>query len=130
MRLMVSLPRFAVIESSLLLSMLLVYKYRSFFLVQEGRILCMTTNHIEKLDPALIRPGRIVSSGNPFILFALFQLPLNSKDTKPIFHKDIRVLFTHASRVQARELFSRFYPTLDVSQLANEFASAIPVRME
>jgi mitochondrial chaperone BCS1 len=25
---------------------------------QEGRILVMTTNHIEKLDPALKRPGR------------------------------------------------------------------------
>ena len=25
---------------------------------QEGRIFFMTTNHIEKLDPALIRPGR------------------------------------------------------------------------
>ncbi|KAJ5827601.1 ATPase AAA-type core [Penicillium robsamsonii] len=26
---------------------------------QEGRILIMTTNHLEKLDPALIRPGRV-----------------------------------------------------------------------
>lgn len=26
---------------------------------QEGRIVIMTTNHIEKLDPALIRPGRV-----------------------------------------------------------------------
>lgn len=25
---------------------------------QEGRILIMTTNHREKLDPALLRPGR------------------------------------------------------------------------
>jgi len=25
---------------------------------QEGQILFMTTNHIEKLDPALLRPGR------------------------------------------------------------------------
>jgi chaperone BCS1 len=25
---------------------------------QEGRIFFMTTNHVEKLDPALIRPGR------------------------------------------------------------------------
>ena len=25
---------------------------------QEGRILFMTTNHKEKLDPALLRPGR------------------------------------------------------------------------
>lgn len=26
---------------------------------QEGRILIMTTNHLEKLDPSLIRPGRV-----------------------------------------------------------------------
>ena len=26
---------------------------------QEGRILFMTTNHREKLDPALMRPGRV-----------------------------------------------------------------------
>ncbi|PYH96870.1 hypothetical protein BO71DRAFT_319899, partial [Aspergillus ellipticus CBS 707.79] len=26
---------------------------------QEGRILIMTTNHIEKLDGALLRPGRV-----------------------------------------------------------------------
>ena len=25
---------------------------------QEGRIVFMSTNHIEKLDPALLRPGR------------------------------------------------------------------------
>jgi len=25
---------------------------------QEGRLLFMTTNHIDRLDPALIRPGR------------------------------------------------------------------------
>ena len=25
---------------------------------QEGRIFFMTTNHIDKLDPALVRPGR------------------------------------------------------------------------
>jgi chaperone BCS1 len=25
----------------------------------EGRVLIMTTNHIERLDPALIRPGRV-----------------------------------------------------------------------
>ncbi|OZJ05905.1 hypothetical protein BZG36_01175 [Bifiguratus adelaidae] len=49
---------------------------------QEGRILCMTTNHIDRLDPALIRPGRI----------------------------DLRVEFTRASKEQARELFERFYP--------------------
>ncbi|KAF7723489.1 hypothetical protein EC973_002000 [Apophysomyces ossiformis] len=68
---------------------------------QEGRILCMTTNHVEKLDPALIRPGRI----------------------------DVRVHFGNATRKQAYELFTKFYPALpeaEVVKLASEFAAGIP----
>lgn len=41
----------------------------------------MTTNHIERLDPALIRPGRV----------------------------DLAELIDNASPIQARTLFSRFY---------------------
>jgi mitochondrial chaperone BCS1 len=48
---------------------------------QEGRVLIMTTNYPEKLDDALMRPGRV----------------------------DMKVEFTLASRVQMRELFLRMY---------------------
>ncbi|TRM69869.1 P-loop containing nucleoside triphosphate hydrolase protein [Schizophyllum amplum] len=48
---------------------------------QEGRILFATTNHYEKLDPALCRPGRM----------------------------DVHVEFRLASKYQARELFRHFY---------------------
>ncbi|KAJ9107149.1 hypothetical protein QFC19_002809 [Naganishia cerealis] len=48
----------------------------------EGRILFMTTNHIEKLDPALIRPGRA----------------------------DIILEFKNASKSMCRDLFKVFYP--------------------
>ncbi|KAI9485799.1 MAG: P-loop containing nucleoside triphosphate hydrolase protein [Benjaminiella poitrasii] len=67
---------------------------------QEGRILCMTTNHIERLDDALIRPGRI----------------------------DVRVHFGNATRKQADELFRKFYPSLleSYSELPALFASKIP----
>lgn len=47
----------------------------------EERIIFMTTNHVEKLDPALIRPGRV----------------------------DISELINDASPKQARILFERFY---------------------
>jgi chaperone BCS1 len=47
----------------------------------EERIIFMTTNHAEKLDPALIRPGRV----------------------------DLSVLVGDASPAQARMLFTRFY---------------------
>jgi len=47
----------------------------------EGRVLVMTTNHREKLDPALIRTGRV----------------------------DVQIEFTYAKRTQIRELFLRMY---------------------
>lgn len=78
---------------------------------QEGRILVMTTNHFEKLDPALIRPGRV----------------------------DMAILLDLATRHQARELFIQFFPHADDSdraasslkleeleQLAHLFSGAIP----
>lgn len=61
----------------------------------EGRILFMTTNHIEKLDPALIRPGRC----------------------------DRRVLIENAARSQAKRLFTRFFP--DQQDLAERFGDLV-----
>lgn len=49
---------------------------------QEGRLLFATTNHVEVLDPALTRPGRM----------------------------DVHVEFRLASKWQARELFKSFFP--------------------
>ncbi|THC88473.1 hypothetical protein EYZ11_012075 [Aspergillus tanneri] len=48
---------------------------------QEGRILIMTTNHIERLDEALLRPGRV----------------------------DMKVPFNHADRLAIQEHFLAFY---------------------
>lgn len=49
---------------------------------QEGRILMMTTNHREKLDPALLRPGRA----------------------------DVHVELNNASEKQMKGLFRKFFP--------------------
>lgn len=65
----------------------------------DGQIIFMTTNHKEKLDPALIRPGRA----------------------------DVQVRFGNATQAQARQLFLRFFP--DASEVeACQFALAIPDR--
>jgi chaperone BCS1 len=64
---------------------------------QEGRLFFMTTNHIEKLDPALIRPGRC----------------------------DVKVEVRRASRCQAARLFGRFYPAEEAAK-AQTFADALP----
>lgn len=52
---------------------------------QEGRVVIMTTNHRDRLDPALIRPGRV----------------------------DVEQRFGLASRRQVRRMFLRFYPGED-----------------
>jgi mitochondrial chaperone BCS1 len=65
----------------------------------EGRILFATTNHLQKLDPALIRPGRI----------------------------DRQVEIAAATRDQARRMFRRFFDG-SCEALAARFADAIPER--
>ncbi len=61
----------------------------------EGRILFMTTNHVDKLDPALVRPGRC----------------------------DLRVEIDNATQKQGERLFLRFFPGFGVE--AAQFAARI-----
>jgi chaperone BCS1 len=61
----------------------------------EGRLLILTSNHPERLDGALLRPGRI----------------------------DYKVEFGNASGDQARRLFLRFFP--DELELAKDFAAGV-----
>jgi chaperone BCS1 len=63
---------------------------------QEGRLLFMTTNHIEKLDPALIRPGRC----------------------------DVQLQLKLASKNQMERMFLRFYPGEE--DKAKKFAASLP----
>jgi mitochondrial chaperone BCS1 len=70
---------------------------------REGRVLFLTTNHPERLDPALIRPGRV----------------------------DRKVELGHATPDQARRLFVWFYrdsglSTAELSREAERFASQVP----
>jgi energy-coupling factor transporter ATP-binding protein EcfA2 len=63
---------------------------------QEGKIFFMTTNHIEKLDPALIRPGRC----------------------------DVKLEVKLASKQQIERMFLRFYP--GETELARQFVARLP----
>src|SRR6516162_2104500 len=70
---------------------------------REGRVLFLTTNHPEKLDPALVRPGRV----------------------------DRKVELGYATADQARRLFLWFYrgsgpSPAELSRLADRFAAQIP----
>ncbi|KAJ3136714.1 hypothetical protein HDU90_003092 [Geranomyces variabilis] len=61
----------------------------------EERIIFMTTNHVSRLDPALIRPGRV----------------------------DVKVLLDDANADQARQMFLRFF--VGETKLADEFVQAV-----
>jgi mitochondrial chaperone BCS1 len=61
---------------------------------QEGRILIMTTNHREKLDAALLRPGRA----------------------------DMQIQLNYASEKQMKGLFKKFYSE-ESEEMAQQFAN-------
>lgn len=63
---------------------------------QEGRLFFATTNHLDKLDEALVRPGRC----------------------------DVKVCLKKASRTQAAKLYERFFP--GETAMAHKFAACLP----
>ena len=62
----------------------------------EGRITIMTTNYPERLDKALIRPGRV----------------------------DVKQLIGHATEYQLQHMFARFYPE-ESDDTRRQFASLV-----
>ncbi|KAF9556921.1 P-loop containing nucleoside triphosphate hydrolase protein [Agrocybe pediades] len=64
---------------------------------EEGRIFFATTNYIDRLDPALLRPGRI----------------------------DRKVQYYLATKEQAKALFIRFYPVSHTTLLAEHTTSSL-----
>ncbi|CAG2065589.1 unnamed protein product, partial [Timema podura] len=63
----------------------------------EARILFMTTNYLDRLDPALIRPGRV----------------------------DLKEYVGHCSHCQLQQMFLRFYRGQEAPSQAATFASAV-----
>lgn len=65
----------------------------------EGRLLFATTNHLERLDPALSRPGRM----------------------------DVWVEFKNASKWQAESLFRNFFPSTDDEEISEAELEGIEI---
>ncbi|KAG8701447.1 hypothetical protein FRC11_012164, partial [Ceratobasidium sp. 423] len=98
---------------------------------QESRLLLATTNHPERLDPALSRP--LVSTG---ILPNVLEDTSNRVKLRYTMTRrylmDVKIEYTHSTQWQAKELFRLFY-RLDLEtgkglldKHAEEFASAVP----
>lgn len=65
----------------------------------DGRLLFMTSNHADTLDPALMRPGRI----------------------------DRRFYLDHAGQTEAEAMYRRFFPDSPVENLPNDIRKALPI---
>ncbi|KAI9567078.1 P-loop containing nucleoside triphosphate hydrolase protein [Boletus coccyginus] len=68
----------------------------------EGRLLFATTNHIERLDPALSRPGRM----------------------------DVWVNFTHATKWQAEGIFKCFFPSKPAALSESSTEATSPEKLD
>ncbi|KAG5958593.1 hypothetical protein E4U57_001230 [Claviceps arundinis] len=97
---------------------------------QEGRILIMTTNHVEKLDKALIRPGRIdmtipfahADSSMAAAIFRAIYTPYENETTLSCAdEKD-----TDPVAVQARLAKKRALMSERVNEQASIFGDKIP----
>lgn len=100
---------------------------------QEGRILIMTTNHLEKLDKALIRPGRV----DMVVEFGLADEHMSTNIFRNIFaylegdggpEADIDLMLSPDDRAAARDKKEKDRAAHDarIDELAKDFASRIP----
>ncbi|EDN02518.1 predicted protein [Histoplasma mississippiense (nom. inval.)] len=79
---------------------------------QEGRLLIMTTNHIERLDDALIRPGRVDRQ----VLFQLADHKMSSRLFCTVFKRS-----DGDQRTTGKE-----FDDETIERLADEFAAKVP----
>ncbi|KAI1472831.1 BCS1 N terminal-domain-containing protein [Daldinia caldariorum] len=100
---------------------------------QEGRVLIMTTNHLEKLDKALIRPGRvdmIVKFGlaDEGMISAIFRAIFASLDGDegPDNSADAPIHPDEREKLEAEKARKRAADDARVNALADEFSAKMP----
>lgn len=103
---------------------------------QEGRVLIMTTNHVDKLDKALIRPGRVdmivkFDLADTEMISSIFRAifaPLEGDDRQPALSEaEAAARDPEAVKRQvAADKVRRDEITAEMEKLAEEFAAQIP----
>ncbi|CAH0056458.1 unnamed protein product [Clonostachys solani] len=93
---------------------------------QEGRVLIMTTNHIEKLDKALIRPGRVDMT----VLFGRADNKMAGAIFRSIYAphegEDIPVYDDRVADPTDEKAANREEALERIKELSHEFAAKIP----
>lgn len=104
---------------------------------QEGRVLIMTTNHLEKLDKALIRPGRVdmtvtfglADTGMIAAIFRAIFAPLEADKPSNDPKNKARVVVLDEQKIAkclAEEKTQRDEAIAKIDELADQFAERIP----
>lgn len=109
---------------------------------QEGRVLIMTTNHLEKLDKALIRPGRVdnivkfglADSGMIAAMFRAIFAPLEADTPPPRLQRtdtvDLKMMdpaeAVARAEAEKKKKMEREKTIAKIDKLALEFAEKIP----
>lgn len=94
---------------------------------QDGRVLMMTTNHIDQLDPALIRPGRVdmkafFGCAQRFAIAELFLLMYSEPTDGPFMAKQMPNGFIYPLTPPA----SPAWTPGDIANLSTIFADTVP----
>ena len=100
---------------------------------QEGRILIMTTNHPEKLDKALIRPGRVdmvigFGLADEYMIINIFRniFAYLEGDDGPDTEKYIKLTPEEREAAMEKRAKERVAHDAKIEELAKTFASKIP----
>lgn len=104
---------------------------------QEGRVLIMTTNHLDKLDKALIRPGRVdmtvtfglADTNMTAAIFRAIFAPLEADNPSKSTTAKVGDVALEAERLAKRlldEKIQRDETVLKIGELAGQFAEKIP----
>ncbi|KAF5667834.1 BCS1 precursor [Fusarium heterosporum] len=88
---------------------------------QEGRVLVMTSNHVENIDPALLRPGRVDFS----VEFGL----ASSETTTQLFKLMYGTSYDDVGAKEAGTSEKALVTTDSIDSLAEEFAQKVPELM-
>ncbi|VUC25812.1 unnamed protein product [Clonostachys rosea] len=98
---------------------------------QEGRVLIMTTNHLEKLDSALVRPGRVdlmveFSLADEEVAASIFRAIYTPYEGEVLLGTNSQGASPRAMTEDEKAVAKRSQVIADIKDMAMDFAAKIP----